>query len=1052
MNSKFILLLKMASKWFLQGLAVQCLLCSVIIAGNVNGQIKSIHEVKVDLDMNGVSMELAFNQIEALTGYNFTYDRNEINVAQKLNIKSQNKSVAYVLMGISREANVKFRQINDNISVSRIVKPAQDDLHRISIDVQVSGKVISETGEPVIGANIRLKGSVNTGTVTDVQGNYSIQVPDDAVLIFSAIGYATVELPVNGRSTLNVTLKEDVTGLAEVVVIGSRNQNRTVLETPVPVDVIPLDEIIKDAPQIEITQILNYVAPSFSSNRQTISDGTDHVDPASLRGLGVDHVLVLINGKRRHSSSLVNVNGTFGRGSVGTDLNSLPAAAIKRIEVLRDGAAAQYGSDAIAGVINIVLKEDTDKINASLTTGQMYEGDGENLQFNTNYGFKVGDRGFINLTGQYQYRGRTDRAGAWTGSVFSTDGSGIYAEDFMEGDFSPFDVGKRLTAGQATTINAQNALTNNLTGPQEEALINANGGRRAFSMKVGNSESINTSFFLNSAFPVSDNQEFYLFGGINSRRGMASGFYRLPNQSRTLTTIYPNGFLPEINSRVFDGSISGGIRGEIGEWYTDFSNTYGTNAFDFGITNTHNASRGTGSPTSFNAGGFKFQQNTTNLDFSRYFEDALAGVNVAFGAEYRIETYQITAGEEGSYRDYGVVNLVDTINGMPFVNDQVSENIFYGRPGGSQVFPGFQPVNEVKESRGNVSVYTDFELNFTERFFVDIAARFEDYTDFGSTINGKVSFRGEVTDNVAIRGAASTGFRAPSLHQRFFNNTSTLFTLQNGVNVPNEVGTFRNDSRVAQLFGIPSLDNETSVNLSLGLTATINNQLDLTIDGYLVQVDDRVILTGQFTADDSEEIAQILASVNAGRAQLFVNSVDTETKGLDVILTYNTQLGDGSFKATLASNFNETTVDKINIPQTLQADPVAFFNREERSRLETTNPKSKINLNLSYRIGKFNATLNNVRFGEVVALTDDMDSDGKFIDQTFGAKIITDLSLGYKLTESLNLTIGASNLFDIYPDENRDEFRSGERFIYSRRVSQFGFNGGFYFARLGVTL
>ena len=425
--------------------------------------------------------------------------------------------------------------------------------------VQVT--VTDESNDPLPGVNVVIEGTTQ-GTTTDVAGQARLTAPSDATLVLSFIGYARETVAVDGRSTINVQMQSDLSELQEVVVIGSRNQNRTVTETPVPVDVIPLQEVLESAPQVEITQILNYIAPSFSSNRQTISDGTDHVDPASLRGLGVDHVLVLINGKRRHNSSLVNVNGTVGRGSVGTDLNSIPAAAIERIEVLRDGAAAQYGSDAIAGVINIVLKETTDEVFFSATGGQMYEGDGEVAQFNTNYGFNVGERGFINLTGQYQYRGRTDRAGEWTGPVFKTSWDGtspsIYAENFMAGDLSPFDVGQRLTQEQAERINAANAITNNLTDAQEEALINQNGGRRAFTMQVGQSEAVNAAAMLNSAFEVSENHEFYLFGGISARRGLATGFYRLPNQSRTLTSVYPNGFLPEIGTNIFDASLSGG--------------------------------------------------------------------------------------------------------------------------------------------------------------------------------------------------------------------------------------------------------------------------------------------------------------------------------------------------------------------------------------------------------------------------------------------------------------------------------------------------------------
>ncbi|WP_081604631.1 TonB-dependent receptor [Nafulsella turpanensis] len=933
------------------------------------------------------------------------------------------------------------------------ILPVENLLPLKQYDKTIELLVLDENGEPLPGVNVVVKGSL-IGGITDLNGTLRLTVPDDAVLEVSFIGYKTETIVVGDETEFTIEMEIDEEQLEEVVVIGSRNQQRTVLESPVAVDVIPMDELIQEAPQVELTQILNYVAPSFSSNRQAIADGSDHVDPASLRGLGVDHVLVLINGKRRHTSSLINVNGSVGRGSVGTDLNTIPAAAIERIEVLRDGASAQYGSDAIAGVINIVLKDDVDEVYFSGTAGQHYEGDGEVAQFNVNYGLRVGERGFINFTGQYQTRGRTNRAGEWTGDVFRTSWDGvsesIFAENFEAGDFSPFQVGVRLTAAQAAAINAANAFTNNLTDAEQEALIEQNGGREAFSMVVGQSAARNAALMMNSAFEISENNEFYMFGGINSRRGMATGFFRLPNQDRTLTTIYPNGFLPEINSIIFDGALTAGIRGEIGEWRVDFSNTYGMNSFNFFISNTLNASRGNSTATSFNSGGFSFSQNTTNLDFSRYWDDALAGVNVAYGAEHRVETYEIIAGEEASYTNYGNVNLVDTLeDGSIFTNPFSQENIFYGRPGGAQVFPGFQPANELRQSRSNIALYADVELNFTENFFTDLAVRFEDYSDFGSTFNWKVASRLALTDDLALRGAVSTGFRAPSLQQRYFNSTSTLFQLNaEGVSVPNEVGTFRNDSRIAELFGIPSLTNETSLNFSAGLAWAILDELDLTIDAYYITVDDRVVLTSSFSGNNSEEIARILALANAGSATFFVNGIDTETRGIDVILAHSATLGAGSLRSQLAANFTRTEVVNVNIPESLREAPERFFNREEENRFEDALPQSKINLLITYNIGRFTAILNNVRFGEVWVRTV---SGNENIDQRFSPKIVTGLSLGYNITENLNLTVGGNNIFDVYPDENREEFRSGERFVYSRAASQFGFNGGFYFARLNFT-
>lgn len=914
----------------------------------------------------------------------------------------------------------------------------------------VTGTVSDENGNPLPGVSVVVKGT-SIGTLTDANGKFSLETSGNVVLVFSYVGYATQEVEAAENTSLAVTMFPSSQSLSEITVIGSRRSDRTALETPVPVDVIHIDAIVKEVPQVEVSQILNYLAPSFASNRQSIADGTDHVDPASLRGLGVDHVLVLINGKRRHNSALVNVNGSVGRGSAGTDLNTIPAAAIKRIEVLRDGAAAQYGSDAIAGVINIVLKDDTDQISTSLTTGQTYEGDGENAQFNTNYGFKIGAKGFVNLTGQYQYRGRTNRAGTYSGPFYKTNGTGVFSQNFAAGDFSPFDLGKRLTADEAASINAANAITNSLTAEQDDALIAANGGRKAFTMIIGDSEARNTALILNAVLPINDNQQFYVFGGINDRRGLSSGFYRRPNEARNLTSIYPNGFLPEINTKIFDGSVGAGIRGTIGAWKVDLSNTYGLNQFKYVITNTLNASMGNNSPNSFNSGGFRFQQNTTNLDFTRFFNDAMAGINVAFGAEYRVENYTIIPGEEASYRNYGNVPVIDNAGTMAIVHPQATTNIFYNRDGGAQVFPGFRPASAVDQSRSNVAAYLDGEFNFTEKFYLNVAGRFENYTDFGSTLNGKVAARWAFAEGFAVRGAASTGFRAPSLQQRYFNSTSTITVNVNGVLVPNEVGTFRNDSRLAGLLGIPSLTNESSVSYSAGFTGTFGD-FSLSVDGYQILVDDRMALTGQFSVNSSPAIAEILQSVGASRAQLFVNAIDTKTQGIDVVLSNTKTLAtNSSLVTTLAANFTKTSVEDVNIPALLNADPATFFSREERSRFETATPRNKVNLSIQYRVGRFSTNLTNVRFGEVTYHAPTADASGNFADQTYSAKVVTNLSIGFDITPHVNITLAGNNIFDVYPDENRAELLSSGNFKYSRNVNQFGYNGGYYSARLGVT-
>ncbi len=899
----------------------------------------------------------------------------------------------------------------------------------------ITGTITDESGEPLIGATVQVKGT-SIGTVTDLDGKYGLNVPASArTLVISFIGYGSQEVTIGEGNEVNAILSSGEL-LSEIIVLGSRSAGRTKLETTAPVDVLNINDIANIGPQTTVNEILNYVAPSFSSNKQTISDGTDHIDPASLRGLGPDQVLVLINGKRRHTTSLVNINGTFGRGNVGTDMNAIPVAAIERIEVLRDGAAAQYGSDAIAGVINIVLKDDRGVTFSAGTgayiTSELPEADddngmdGENAQLSVNYGADLGKNGgFLNLTGSYEVRNHTNRMKEWEGTIFSGFNNPDYTGD-------PND---------------------DIT----EAELQRRGLQRSdFNMRVGQSALRSGGVFANMELPVSENATLYAFGGLSYRRGQAAGFYRLPNQSRTVTDIYPNGFLPEINSDIKDKSIAFGLRNRVGEWELDFSNTLGSNSFNYLITNTLNASLEAASPTSFNSGGFSFTQNTTNFDIRRYWEECLSGFNLAFGAEYRLENYQIVAGEEASYANYGLASWYVTSSGDSLLikDGQGPVNTIFApngepRPGGAQVFPGFRPDNEVNAFRNSVAAYVDVEADLTDAFLVAGALRFENYSDFGSILTGKIAARYKLTEDLAIRGTASSGFRAPSLHQLNFNSTSTLFV----DGVPNEVGTFSNDSRPAKLLGIPELKEETSTSFSAGVTAQIPSaNLAITIDGYLIDITDRVVLTGTFTGDQNgsavdQEIFTLLQQANASQATFFVNAIDTKTSGLDIVLAHNARIGTGNLNTTLAGTFTKTELGEIKTSEQLKGKEDIYFDETSRIFLEGAVPRTKVNLTFNYSVGRFSALLRNVYFGKVQEAT-----NTEANQQEFGAKIITDLSVSYGITENLILSVGSNNLLDVYPDLNNLANQSEGRFLYSRRSQQFGANGRLVFARLRFTL
>ena len=956
---------------------------------------------------------------------------------------------------------------------------------------------LSDGQESLIGASVGVNGT-GIGDVTDFNGNYRIEIrPGTYVLTASYTGYTSQEQEVTvveGETvTANFTLAAGIS-FDEVIVTGTRASNRTNTDSPVPIDVINVKKLSLAAPQTSVNQLLHQTTPSFSSNTQTISDGTDHIDPASLRGLGPDQVLVLINGKRRHTSSLVNVNGTFGRGNVGTDLNAIPASAIEGIEVLRDGAAAQYGSDAIAGVINIKMKEAVNELSFNLTTGANFTSnigpfggetksiDGEVLNLGVNYGLPVGDQGgFINFTGEFNFRGATNRMQEFSGSIFHGFNAveRIAAADFKDvsslsltevqdyaQDVSYFDQGLKDLINGAPTLDSIATLLNFDATSEELA---ARGLERSdFNMRVGQSRLRGGKFFANILIPLGENLEFYSFGGMSYRDGESGCFYRLPNQNRTTTAIYPNGTVPRINSNIVDRSIATGIRGMIGDWNIDFSNVFGSNSFLFHMTETHNATLGASSPTTFDAGGHSFTQNTSNFDLSQYFESlgSMKGINIAFGVEYRYENFKVIPGTVDSYGNYDVNgNLV-----TPTTPDELKTLDFYGRdrPAGAQCFAGFLPFNEVDANRSSAAAYFDAELDVSDDFLVGGAVRFENYSDFGSTFNYKLAARYKVSNNVALRAATSTGFRAPSLHQIHFSRTSTIFELVNGVSVASERGTFANTSRAAKLLGIPELKEETSQNFSAGVTLKIpDSGIRLTLDAYQINIQDRVVLTGAFSPGTDAELISIFEQAQAGSATFFANAIDTRSQGVDVVISHQVLLGANNYLLTnsLAGTFSRTEWDQdagINSSDILRSKGLeaTYFNQESRLYLEQAVPRVKVTLNNTLRMNNWSFYLRNTYFGETTEATN---GDGIFdddlnllpnatIDPYNSPKIITDLSVAYQFSENLAVTIGANNLLDIYPDEVDDAFISSGRFVYSRRSPQFSFGGRYLFGRLVFTL
>ena len=920
------------------------------------------------------------------------------------------------------------------------------------------------------------------------------------------------------------SLKEK--NIEETVIIGTRNKNRVLTDVPAPVDVFSVKDIIINSPQTNVNQILNYIAPSFTSNPTSTADGTDHVDPAQLRGLGTDQTLVLLNGKRRHTSSLVNINGSPGRGSVGTDLNAIPAFAVDRIEVLRDGSAAQYGSDAIAGVINVNLKRNKGFSGALQYGGNVsnasnnFSGgiDGQLLQLDLNYGTNLGKKGgFFNITGTVANRENTSRAGIRNNNIFNAynaveriaGNNGVNLSSLFGNitntpnqsqiinyikQYAP-QVGYFTTAQQTAIANAsslsalQSALNFDVTNNE----LAARGlSRKDFNMNVGQSKLATGQVYYNAKLPLNEITSLYSFGGLSYRKGDSYAFYRLPNGSGTSTSLYSNGFLPEIESDIYDFSTALGLTSKLAGFDVDLSTNLGTNSFSYTINNTANATLGVNSPSSFNAGKIAFLQNTNNLDFSRNF-DILEGLSLAFGAEYRYENFKINKGEEASYAIYDINGNIAPATGVA-TNLAVTDFFGNRRGGGSQGFTGFQPLDEINKSRNSFAGYVDTELNIFNNWIVSGALRYENYSDFGNTLNGKLATLVKVTPNFNWRASAQTGFRAPSLQQKYFSSTSTQFFTNSttGLLEPKQVTFFTNESRAAELVGIPRLKPEKSKSISTGFTFKIPSaNLSIAVDGYFTRINDRVILTGAYSrptipAGTSAEVAAALTRLQnafdkkgADRASFFSNGINTETKGVDVVITHKYDFGNGvSIKSDLAGSYNHTQrVGKLTLPETLinsgsnaASYAFTFFPESSKVYLENAIPRFKASLSNNLSLGKLDILLRNSYFGKV---TDpgatDVNLDGSssvYEHPVYGGKLITDISVGYQYNKNLRFTVGANNVGDVYPDTNpttvpaftntspgltsspSTDLSNANQFVYSRAVSQYGLNGRYLFARI----
>lgn len=851
----------------------------------------------------------------------------------------------------------------------------------------ISGKVKDAAGDPVQGATVSIA-STQSGAITAADGRYRVTVrPGRYEARVRLLGYAaakdSVTIAAGQTVTKDFVLNKAVAALQAVAIIGSRGEERTVIDAPVPIDVLSTTDL-KNSGRVETAQMIQAAAPSFNFPRPSITDGTDQIRPATLRGLGSDQTLVLINGKRRHTAALININGSVGRGQAAVDINAIPQEMIDHIEILRDGAAAQYGSDAIAGVINIVLKKDaatelTASTGATNSSIGNVASDGKLFQVAGTYSVPM-TNGFLTLVGELRDRGSTNRS---------------YPDPRVQ-----YLTGNPLNSNPAP-----------------------------YNHRFGDAYTHDMYSWLDYGRTLDNGMQVYSFGGLSYRRGDGAGFFRRPQDDRNVRAIYPNGFLPAIQTKVWDGSFGTGVKGENAGWNWDLGTVWGTNSIGYRVANSLNASMGTSSPTSFDAGKLAFSQWTTNLDVHK---NLAADTRLGIGAEFRMDVFEITAGEEASYKAGGV-SILDGPN--------------VGKPAapGSQVFPGFKPSDAASHNRNNVAAYADLEHDFSKDWLVDIAGRAENYSDFGATVNGKVSSRYTITKGFNLRGAASTGFRAPSLHQEYFSATSTNFI--NGV--PFDIKTFPVNDPVARVLGSKDLKPEKSMNFSGGFAVEPAKNLSITADYYYITISDRIVFSDNFIG---AQVTALLASngytgIQGGR--YFTNAIDTKTQGVDVVVNYGMDLDDAGFlRWTLGYNNTQNQVTNvIATPAALSTQSEALFGRVERGRIEVGQPRDNAVLTANWSRKSLGATVTGHRYGQVI--TRGTPADGSQ-DNYLSPKTLVDLSLNWQAPFRTNIAIGADNLFDTYPDF----LKAGTDFNTITRYSgfsPFGFNGRYVYLKLTWT-
>ena len=957
-----------------------------------------------------------FTKIERVIGMRFIFNETKIGQTSNVNITEGNYTLDRLLTIIELQTGLQFKLISNMIAVSRLAVAKKDLSVSASIlalfeakDVllsPISGKVTDEKGEALIGVSVVIKGTTK-GAVTDLDGKFQLDAKEGDVLVLTFVGFQKKEITVGKDADLTIVLTSETSELGTVSVVGSRGKPRTDVNRAVPVDVINAKEL-QITGQTELGQMAQFTSPSFNSAKYGINGVANYADPATLRGMSPDQVLLLVNGKRRHQFSALNLNVTLGKGTVTTDMNSIPSLAIDRLEILRDGAAAQYGSDAIAGIVNLGLNKSTGKGTFRTQLGQNKIGDGTSYMASINYGFKLGKEGsFLNATLSYNHADGTQRSDPFTGRIYVAAGTTPTATIGREDSIRAVKgVYPTSTSGKPFTVSTYGS--NPLTAVQT---------------------------FFNLGYPLSKDWSLYAFGGTSQKNIDAEGFFRnaIPTDANSNVAIYPNGYDPDLPGITKDQSGVVGVSRKLEKgWNVDVSTGLGHNYLGLWARNTTNPSMGAASPTDFYVGRSDFSQSTTEANLSKSMDiKGIKSFNFAVGAQYRIDFFKLTRGSEDAYREGPIV----------------------GKASGSSGRPGIAPGDEIDKSRSNLGLYADVETDITDKFLIAAALRFENYTDFGNNISGKIATRLKLNEQFALRGSVNKGFRAPSL-QQIYNSTTTSTVQAGAIRQTKQLPS--SDARLASL-GIESPKAENSWNYNLGLTAKAGEKFLFTLDAYQIDITDRIIISEALTTTAVPVIKTLFTGTSIQEISFFTNHLTTKTTGIDFVTTFKHAFNDDNrFTASLALTANKTEITGVKAtPAALTAgaaNPAAILiiDTISRSLIETSQPRQKAILSLGYQYKKFNITARANHFGEVVAW--EKPAGGFHRNQTFGARTIFDVVVTYNVLKNLVVSVGANNLTDVYPDKvlsNYASYFTGQT-PYTRNANQFGFNGAYYY--LNATL